>query len=75
MLKNQIPPDVLKNLQIPEVTIPKSAFSVPTFGPSSPSKGPRVPSWVRWEWAVALFAISLVGGMVSGYLRRRQSCS
>jgi len=69
----QIPPDVLKNLQVPQVTIPKFDLSVPSVRPPSPSKGPRVPSWVRWEWAVGVFVVSLVGGMASGYWRRRQS--
>jgi hypothetical protein len=70
----QVPPDVLRNIQLPQVTIPKFDLNVPPSRPAPPSKGLKVPSWVRWEWVVGLFAISLVGGMVSGYLRRRRSC-
>jgi hypothetical protein len=72
----QIPPEVLKNLLIrrDDIIIPKFDLNVPTSRPPAPGKAPKVPSWVRWEWAAGIFAVSLVGGLVSGYLRRRRSC-
>ena len=71
----QISPEVLKNLLIPrdEVIIPKFDLNLPSSRPPAPAKAPKVPSWVRWEWAVGIFVVSLVGGLVSGYLRRGRS--
>jgi hypothetical protein len=68
----QIPPEALR-VEVPKFEMPYP-YSKTTSGDSPRRDGPsRVPSWLRWEWAVGVFALSFAAGLLRGYLRGKQA--
>src|SRR5262249_18038340 len=68
----QIPPEVLK------IEVPKFEMLYPYPKPTSGDSPRRdesfqAPSWLRWEVAAGIFALSLVAGLLRGYLSRKQA--
>jgi hypothetical protein len=77
----RIPPELVQN-RPPPLDLSKFNFQppgLPRFEPGKLPAGPAPrheavapPSWLRWEWAVGIFVLSLLAGLVRGYRARKQ---
>jgi hypothetical protein len=67
----QIPPAAFK-IDYRPVDLSKLNVQVPPGGSPAPAKPATVPAWLRWEWAVVFFVLSLLAGLVHGYRTRKQ---
>jgi hypothetical protein len=67
----QIPPAAFK-IEYPRPDLSKLNIRIPPDSSPAPARPFTVPAWLRWEWAVVLFILSLLVGLVQGYRSRKQ---